>query len=435
MRKKYLFLVMAICVSSCMMFGCKKKTADSAATVTENVATSSDTKIGENYISSQNPFTSTDIGNIGKIKLVDYSDVHVTLTDWYGDVSESDVDSYINNLLADNLVDVDRASEKGDTVVVDYTGTIDGKEFDGNAETDYSVELGAGQMLSDFENALYGVKAGDVVTATVNFPDDYNAEEVAGKTAIFQVTVKAVQTKPELNEEFISKFTKVGATTTDEFKKEVRNVIQVYYQKQNELMGIEAAIDQIADESDLEPSDAFLQYLHDYYYDSMERYLSDSDMTMDEYKEYTNMSDADIDKQIEDAMRVSMMSAKCIDIPAFVKAIGLMRQEDRYLLDGFMKSYSIYQYKFACFEASSNEQAADALERVFNKLLGVNAWYKSHTEDSYNNNEGDTIFMKRIRSVVDKEAAVEDIRRYMTEYTVRLSLYMGDDHYEDKDEQ
>ena len=50
-----------------------------------------------------------------------------------------------------------------------------------------------------------------------------------------------------------------------------------------------------------------------------------------------------------DAMRVSMMSAKCIDIPAFVKAIGLMRQEDRYLLDGFMKSYSIYQYKYACF--------------------------------------------------------------------------------------
>ena len=305
MRKKYLFLVMAICVSSCMMFGCKKKTADSAATVTENVATSSDTKIGENYISSQNPFTSTDIGNIGKIKLVDYSDVHVTLTDWYGDVSESDVDSYINNLLADNLVDVDRASEKGDTVVVDYTGTIDGKEFDGNTETDYSVELGAGQMLSDFENALYGVKAGDVVTATVNFPDDYNSEEVAGKTAIFQVTVKAVQTKPELNEEFISKFTKVGATTTDEFKKEVRDVIQVYYQKQNELMGIEAAIDQIADESELEPSDAFLQYLHDYYYDSMERYLSDSDMTMDEYKEYTNMSDADIDKQIEDMVNTN----------------------------------------------------------------------------------------------------------------------------------
>ena len=300
MRKKYLFLVMAICVSSCMMFGCKKKTDSSAATVTENVATSSDTKIGENYISSQNPFTSTEIGNIGKIKLVDYSDVHVTLTDWYGDVSESDVDSYINNLLADNLVDVDRVSEKGDTVIVDYTGTIDGKEFDGNTETDYSVELGAGQMLSDFENALYGVKAGDVVTATVNFPDDYNAEEVAGKTAIFQVTVKTVQTEPELNEDFISKFTKVGATTIDEFRKEVRDVIQVYYQKQNELMGIEAAIDQIADESELEPSDAFLQYLHDYYYDSMERYLSDSDMTMDEYKEYTNMSDADIDKQIDD---------------------------------------------------------------------------------------------------------------------------------------
>ena len=299
MRKKYLFLVIAICLSSSMMFGCKKKTPEPTRTPAANVATASNTKIGENYISSQNPFTSTDIGNIGKIDLIDYNDVHVTLTNWYGDVSESDVDTYINNLLSDNLVDVDRASEKGDTVIVDYTGTIDGKEFEGNTETDYSIELGSGQMLSDFENSLYGVKAGEVITATVNFPDDYNAEEVAGKTAIFQVTIKNVQTEPELNEDFISKFTKVGATTIDEFRKEIRDVIQVYYQKQNELMGIEVAIDQIADESELEPSDAFLQYLHDYYYDSMEKYLSDSGMTMDEYKEYTKMSDADIDEQIE----------------------------------------------------------------------------------------------------------------------------------------
>lgn len=136
-----------------------------------------------------------------------------------------------------------------------------------------------------------------------------------------------------------------------------------------------------------------------------------------------------------DAMRVSMLSAKCIDIPAFVKAIGLMRQEDGYLLDGFMKAYSIYQYKYAFFDVSANELAKESLEHVFNKLLGINAWYKSHTEDSYNNNEGDSIFMKRIRTVGDKEAAVEDIRRYMAEYTVRLSLYMGDDYADNKKEQ
>lgn len=280
-----------------MMYGCKKKEISNTPSVaTESNATQSNT---DSSLPTQNPFTATDIGNIGKIQLIDYDNVQVQLNSWYGDVTDSDVDRYIDGLLSSNLVEVDRASEKGDTVVLDYTGTIDGKEFDGNSASDYNIELGAGQMLSDFENALYNVKAGETVTATVNFPDDYGVDEVNGKTAIFQVTIKSVQTKPELDEDFIAKFTNVGAKTVDEFRAEIRDVVQAYYQKQNELAGIEAAIDKIAKESVLEPSDEYLQYLHSYYHDSFERWLSDSNMTIDDYKEYTQMDDAAVDAEID----------------------------------------------------------------------------------------------------------------------------------------
>lgn len=131
-----------------------------------------------------------------------------------------------------------------------------------------------------------------------------------------------------------------------------------------------------------------------------------------------------------DAMRATMLTAKVVDIPAFVKAVGLLRVNDRHLLDGFMKSFSIYQHKYAVLEAAKNDKAEEAVEAVFNKLLGINSWYRSYTEDAENGNEGDRIFMKRVRTIVDKEAALEDIRRYMSEYSTRVSLYMGDDHYE-----
>lgn len=131
-----------------------------------------------------------------------------------------------------------------------------------------------------------------------------------------------------------------------------------------------------------------------------------------------------------DAMREAMFDAKCVDIPAFVKAMGLLRQEDEDLMKGFTKAYSIYEYKYAAFDVATNEAAASALDRVFNKLLGVNCWYKSYTESLSNDNEGDSILMKRVRTLKDKEDAVEDIRRYMAEYMIRLSFYEGNDHYE-----
>ncbi len=123
--------------------------------------------------------------------------------------------------------EVKRAAKKGDLLVIDFNGKVDGEEFEGGAAQDFSVELGAGRMLGDFEDALKGMKAGAEKDADVTFPDEYPEESLQGKTAQFALTVKTVSEPelPEMNADFIKKF---GVEDGDEkkFKAEIKANMQ-----------------------------------------------------------------------------------------------------------------------------------------------------------------------------------------------------------------
>ncbi|MEH6455128.1 MAG: trigger factor [Cocleimonas sp.] len=123
--------------------------------------------------------------------------------------------------------EVKRAAKKGDLLIIDFNGKVDGEEFEGGAAEDFSVELGAGRMLGDFEDALKGMKAGAAKDAAVTFPEDYPEETLKGKTAQFALTVKTVSEPelPELNEEFIKKFG-VEDGTEKSFKAEIKANMQ-----------------------------------------------------------------------------------------------------------------------------------------------------------------------------------------------------------------
>jgi trigger factor len=104
------------------------------------------------------------------------------------------------------LETVDRAADVGDHVVMDYLGKLDGEPFPGGEGRDQLLELGSGRLIPGFEEQLVGAKAGDERLVEVNFPDEYSAEELAGKPATFDVTVSEVKTKrlPELDDDFAS---------------------------------------------------------------------------------------------------------------------------------------------------------------------------------------------------------------------------------------
>ncbi|MBU0655236.1 MAG: trigger factor [Gammaproteobacteria bacterium] len=118
---------------------------------------------------------------------------------------------------------VERAAENGDMIKVDFDGSVDGEAFEGGAATDYAVELGAGRMLKDFEEGLVGMKAGEEKTIDVAFPENYQADNLKGKTAQFKLTMKEVRAPvlPEVNEDFIKKFG-LESGLVDEFHAEVK---------------------------------------------------------------------------------------------------------------------------------------------------------------------------------------------------------------------
>jgi len=141
-------------------------------------------------------------------------------------IMAADVDEMIDTLRKQQKgwKEVKRAAKDGDLLVIDFDGALDGEVFDGGAAEDFSVELGAGRMLADFEKALTGMKVGDEKEADVTFPDEYPAENLKGKTAQFTLKVKTVSAPdlPKVDEEFIKKFG-IEDGTEKSFKAEIKS--------------------------------------------------------------------------------------------------------------------------------------------------------------------------------------------------------------------
>ena len=125
-------------------------------------------------------------------------------------VSEADIDLSLEQLQKQQVEwkDVKRKSKKGDRIIVDFTGSIDGEEFSGGKAEQSPIVLGEGQMLEDFEKGLKGLKAEEETTIDVEFPKEYPGEEVAGKTAQFAIKVHTVSEAqfPEIDDEFAKRY-------------------------------------------------------------------------------------------------------------------------------------------------------------------------------------------------------------------------------------
>ncbi len=140
-------------------------------------------------------------------------------------VSEDDIKQELDRLAQrdSSTETVERPAQLGDTTVIDFEGFVDGVAFEGGKGEDFSLKLGSGTFIPGFEDQLVGKSAGEECDVNVTFPEDYQAEELAGKPAVFKCTVKSVETTilPEMDDEFakdISEF-----ETLDELKKDIES--------------------------------------------------------------------------------------------------------------------------------------------------------------------------------------------------------------------
>ena len=141
------------------------------------------------------------------------------------EVTEEEVDAEVKKLADRNstVETVERPAENGDTTVIDFEGFIDGVAFDGGAGENHSLKLGSGTFIPGFEEQLIGMSAGEEKDVNVTFPEDYGAEELAGKPAVFKVKVNEVKatTTPVLDDEF-AKDVSETADTLEDLRKELK---------------------------------------------------------------------------------------------------------------------------------------------------------------------------------------------------------------------
>ena len=141
-----------------------------------------------------------------EVKIGAYKGIKVEKTEY--NVTDADIEDDLKRLADRNSKEVsvtDRPAQKGDITVIDYSGSIDGVKFDGGTASGQRLELGSGSFIPGFEEGVEGMNIGDEKDINVTFPEDYHAEDLKGKPAVFNVKLHEIITKqvPEITDEFI----------------------------------------------------------------------------------------------------------------------------------------------------------------------------------------------------------------------------------------
>jgi trigger factor len=150
------------------------------------------------------------------------------------------------------LVPVEREAQKDDTVNIDFSGSIDGEVFEGGTEAGHNLKLGSGSFIEGFEEQLIGKKVGEDVNVEVKFPEEYHAEQLAGKDAVFAVKINEIREEevPELNDEFAQDISEFN--TLDELRADIKAKLIEQGEARAEMQMKDAVLEKVYDNNDIE---------------------------------------------------------------------------------------------------------------------------------------------------------------------------------------
>ena len=255
-----------------------------------------DVEIGELPREGQPLTFSIEIGVRPKAELGDYKGLEVPKRE--PDVSDEAIGEELERLRerAAKLEPVDRQAQRGDFVVMDFAGTLDGVPFAGGEGRDQMIELGSGRLVPGFEDQLEGSVGGQELKVTVTFPDDYGSPDLAGRDAEFAVTVREVKAKqlPALNDELAEE---AGFDTLDELREDIRGRMAEAETSRLEAEFREAALDAAVAAATVEVPDALIEARSRELWESMLHQLSHQGIDRDTYLRISGRSEEDTIEQ------------------------------------------------------------------------------------------------------------------------------------------
>jgi trigger factor len=274
----------------------------------------------------------------------------VTVEKVAAEVTDEDVEKMINRLREQRMAwkpskSAAKKAKKGEQVIIDFVGKLDGEAFEGGSAENVPLELGSGRMIPGFEDGIEGMKKGEEKTIEVTFPENYHAESLKGKTATFDITVHSIQTKelPEIDEEFVKSFG-VEAGTEEALRAEIKENMEKELARAVQSKNRTAVLNALNEIVDVQLPKALVdqeaQQLMNNMVQNMQRQgvkASDVNITADQYED-------DAKKRVKlglvmgDIIRANKIEANDDEVNAYIAEQAASYEDPAEVIDWYQKN-------------------------------------------------------------------------------------------------
>ena len=235
----------------------------------------------------------------------------------------------------------DGGAENGDSVVMDYEGKIDGEPFEGGSAKNHTLVLGSGSFIPGFEDGLLGVKGGETRDVEVTFPEDYHAEELKGKKAVFTCRVEKVTRKelPELDDEFAQEVSEFD--TLDAYKADVRKNLETKKEEAARQEIKDNAVSKAAQNSTIEIPAPMIDTQADRMIDNFARRLQAQGMSMQQYMQFTGSDENMMREQVKPQAEIQIRNQLTLEKIAEAENIQVSDEEVDQEIEKMAKAYNM----------------------------------------------------------------------------------------------
>lgn len=254
----------------------------------------------------------------------------------------------------------DRPAADGDTVTLDFEGSVDGVPFDGGAGKDYPLTLGSHSFIPGFEEQLVGAALEEEKEVNVTFPEDYQAEELAGKAAVFKCTIHKIEAKelPALDDDFAKDVSEFD--TLDEYKKEIKDNLTKKKEEQAKTEKENAVVDKAVENATMEIPEAMIDTQVENMVDDFARRIQSQGLSMEQYMQFTGATVDSLKEQMKPQAVKRIESRLVLEKVAEVENIQI---SDEKLDEELAKMAEMYKMELDKFKELVGEYEKEQMKK------------------------------------------------------------------------
>ena len=276
------------------------------------------------------------------VTLGDYKGIEVEKKE--AEVSEDEISAEIDRVRESNarMITIDdRATQDGDTVVIDFDGYVDGEQFEGGKAEDYTLVLGSHSFIDNFEDQLVGKNIGDDVEVNVTFPEQYQAEELQGKPALFKVKIKEIKVKelPELDDDFAQDVSECD--TLDAYKEEVKSKLVKTKEDDIKREKEDAVIEKIIENATMEIPEQMVDAQTRQMTQEFAQRLLSQGLSLEQYMQFTGLTPQKMQEELKPQALKRIQSRLVLEAVVEAEKIEATQEDIEKEIENMAKMYQM----------------------------------------------------------------------------------------------